>query len=115
MKALIADPTGHAEPVSIEWDPVSGDLSGITSTDHLIKLKKLPPILAVVGENVIRRTKNKKKDSNLVKRIKLAVSLFGNTHLINVFDHNQPDTRKKANAIMKIMLDRVTLHCPKKK
>lgn len=117
METLIADINGHAEPVLIKWDLTSGDLKSISSSDHIIKLKKLPPPLAKVGEVVIRRTKNKKKDAKLVKRIKLGVSLFGSQHLVNVFNHNEPTTRARANMLMKIMLERVTVHGiePKKK
>jgi hypothetical protein len=115
MDLVIADTQSQFEPVRVEWDQHTGDLSSIQSSDHVIKIKRKPPPLAIVGSNVIRRTKNKDKDAKLVARINKAVSLFGAPHLVNVFDHNSPKTRKEANTLMKIMLAKAQLHLLEKR
>ena len=61
MDLVIADTQSQFEPVRVEWDQHTGDLSSIQSSDHVIKIKRKPPPLAIVGSNVIRRTKKQRQ------------------------------------------------------
>lgn len=110
MRVTLADVNGRFEPLSISWDPETGSLKKIESMEHKVSLKTKPDPLAIVGEVVIRRTKNPEKDAKLVERINQAKSLFGPSHVVNVFNFANPTSRKEANTIMKIMLQKIEVH-----